>query len=146
MTAPLVLAVPSKGRLQEESRAVFVRAGLDIVQAGNVRSYRGSIARVPGVEVAYLSAPEIAREIGVGAVHLGITGRDQVEESVADWKDKADFTLPLGFGHCQVVGQSEESAAYNSSTACQLTSGVGRIGRDALGHLAIHNLAGALSR
>jgi ATP phosphoribosyltransferase len=103
MSAALLLAVPSKGRLQEEARAVFTRAGLDIVQAGNVRSYRGSIARIPGVEIAFLSAPEIAREIGAGAVHLGITGRDQVEESVADWKEKADLTVPLGFGHCNVV-------------------------------------------
>jgi ATP phosphoribosyltransferase len=103
MTSPLVIAVPSKGRLQEESRAVFLRAGLDIVQSGNVRSYRGLISRISGVEVAFLSAPEIAREIGAGAVHLGITGRDQIEEGVADWKDKTDFTVPLGFGYCDVV-------------------------------------------
>ncbi len=103
MTGPLILAIPSKGRLMEDSRAAFAKAGLDIVQSGNMRSYRGTIAGIPSVEIAFLSAPEIAREIGVGAVHAGVTGRDQVEESVADWKDKADFTGPLGFGRCDVV-------------------------------------------
>jgi ATP phosphoribosyltransferase len=103
MTSPLVIAVPSKGRLMEDSRAAMAKAGLDLVKEGNARSYRGTIAGLAGAEVAFLSAPEIAREIGFGAVHLGITGRDQVEESVADWKNKVDFTRPLGFGHCKVV-------------------------------------------
>jgi ATP phosphoribosyltransferase len=103
MTAPLVLAIPSKGRLMENTRDFFARSGLDVLQAGNLRSYRGTIAGLAGVEVAFLSAPEIAREIGAGAVHAGVTGRDQVEESVADWKAKADFTMPLGFGRCDVV-------------------------------------------
>jgi ATP phosphoribosyltransferase len=103
MTAPLILAIPSKGRLMEDSRAAFAKGGLEIVTSGNARSYRGMIAGIPGVEIAFLSAPEIAREIGAGAVHAGVTGRDQVEESVADWKDKADFTEPLGFGRCDVV-------------------------------------------
>jgi len=103
MSAPLVLAIPSKGRLQEESRAVFSRAGLEIVQTGNARSYRGTLTGFDDVEIAFLSAPEIAREIGAGAVHAGITGRDQVEESLTDWERRADFTLPLGFGRCDVV-------------------------------------------
>ena len=103
MTTPLVIAIPSKGRLQEDARAYFSRAGLEIVQAGNARSYRGSITGIAGVDIAFLSAPEIAREIGFGAVHLGVTGRDQVEESISDWAARADFTAPLGFGRCDVV-------------------------------------------
>jgi ATP phosphoribosyltransferase len=103
MSAPLVLAIPSKGRLMENTRDFFGRCGLDVLQAGNMRSYRGTIDGLAGVEVAFLSAPEIAREIGAGAVHAGVTGRDQVEESVADWKAKAAFAMPLGFGRCDVV-------------------------------------------
>jgi ATP phosphoribosyltransferase len=103
VSAPLIIAIPSKGRLQKDSVDYFARAGLEIVQAGNARSYRGSIKGVAGVEIAFLSAPEIAREIGAGAVHLGVTGRDQVEESVTDWKVKADFTAGLGFGRCDVI-------------------------------------------
>jgi ATP phosphoribosyltransferase len=100
---PLVLAIPSKGRLQADAAARLSRAGFELKQSGAQRSYRGKLAGLAGVEVAYLSAPEIAREIGAGAVHLGITGRDQVEESVPDYVERAEFVMPLGFGHSDVV-------------------------------------------
>jgi ATP phosphoribosyltransferase len=100
MSAPLILAVPSKGRLQADATALFARAGLPLAP-GAKRSYRSRIESLPGVEVALLSAPEIAREIGAGKVHAGITGRDQVAESVGE--ARATLTLPLGFGRCDVV-------------------------------------------
>jgi ATP phosphoribosyltransferase len=103
MSAPLVIAIPSKGRLQADTAKFLAGTGLELRQSGAERSYRGSIAGVPGVEVAFLSAPEIAREIGAGAVHLGVTGRDQVEETVPDFAARTEFLLPLGFGYCKVV-------------------------------------------
>jgi ATP phosphoribosyltransferase len=103
MSGKLIIAVPSKGRLQQDAQAFFARSGLELVQAGGERRYRGAIAGFPSVEIAYLSAPEIAREIGAGAVHLGITGRDQVEETVNGFATKVEFLLPLGFGRCDVV-------------------------------------------
>lgn len=103
MSAPLVLAVPSKGRLQADSAARLATAGLEIVRSGASRSYRARIAGMAGIEVAFLSAPEIAREIGAGAVHLGITGLDQVEETVPGFAARTAVLLPLGFGGCDVV-------------------------------------------
>ncbi|MBZ9934720.1 ATP phosphoribosyltransferase [Mesorhizobium sp. BR1-1-16] len=103
MTAPLVLAVPSKGRLQENANAFFTRAGLPVQQAGSERSYRGSITGLGDVEIAYLSASEITRELAAGTVHLGVTGRDLVEEEVPDFAERLDLVLPLGFGHADVV-------------------------------------------
>ncbi|MBN8996782.1 MAG: ATP phosphoribosyltransferase [Rhizobiales bacterium] len=103
MTAPLILAVPSKGRLQENTMAFFARAGLPLEQSGSARSYRGRVAGLRGVEVAFLSASEIAREIGAGAVHLGVTGRDQVEETVPDFASRTEMIAPLGFGHADCV-------------------------------------------
>jgi ATP phosphoribosyltransferase len=103
VTERLIVAVPSKGRLQENAAAFFARAGLDLVQAGSDRSYRGRIAGLADVEVAFLSAAEIAREVAAGSAHLGVTGRDQVEETVGDWQAKVDLVLPLGFGQCDVV-------------------------------------------
>jgi ATP phosphoribosyltransferase len=103
MSGPLILAIPSKGRLQAATQEFFARVGLAIVPSGSARSYRGRIEGIVGVEVAYLSAPEIAREIGAGVVHAGVTGRDQVEETVADFDTRADFVAPLGFGRCDVV-------------------------------------------
>ena len=103
MTSALIIAAPSKGRLQAESAAFFARAGLTLEQAGSARSYRGRVAGLAHVEVAYLSAPEIAREIGAGAVHVGVTGRDQVEETVADFTARTETIAALGFGRCDVV-------------------------------------------
>ena len=41
MTAPFVLAVPSKGRLQENAEAFFTRAGLSLAKPRGARDYRG---------------------------------------------------------------------------------------------------------
>ena len=60
---PLVLAVPSKGRLQENATAFFARAGLEFMQGRGARDYRGAIVDLPGVEVAYLSASEIVGQL-----------------------------------------------------------------------------------
>ena len=43
MSAPLVLAVPAKGRLQENAEAFFARAGLTLVKPRGARDYRGAI-------------------------------------------------------------------------------------------------------
>ena len=57
-SAPLVLAVPSKGRLQENAFSFFSRAGLNFVQGRGARDYRGVLREIPGVEVAFLSASD----------------------------------------------------------------------------------------
>ncbi|MBV9076335.1 MAG: ATP phosphoribosyltransferase, partial [Methylobacteriaceae bacterium] len=61
--APLVVAVPSKGRLQENAAAFFGRAGLAFTQARGVRDYRGAIAGLPEIEVHFLSAAEIVTQL-----------------------------------------------------------------------------------
>jgi len=70
MTVPFVLAVPSKGRLQENAEAFFTRAGLTLAKPGGARDYRGTIPGLDNVEIAYLSASEIAANLARGAVHL----------------------------------------------------------------------------
>lgn len=101
--APLVLAVPSKGRLQENATAFFGRAGLKFVKSRGERDYRGTIAGVEGAEVAFLSASEIVSQLASGAAHLGITGEDLVREQVADADSAVEMLTPLGFGHANVV-------------------------------------------
>ena len=61
--APLVLAVPSKGRLQENAEAFFTRAGLSLAKPRGARDYRGTIMGLDNVEIAYLSASEIASQL-----------------------------------------------------------------------------------
>jgi len=99
----LVLAVPSKGRLQENANAFFKRAGLTVVQGRGARDYRGTLAELPNVEVAFLSASEIVQQLATGAVHMGVTGEDLVREQIADPESKIELLTPLGFGHANVV-------------------------------------------
>jgi ATP phosphoribosyltransferase len=101
--APLVLAVPSKGRLQENATAFFGRAGLKFVKSRGERDYRGTIAGVEGAEVAFLSASEIVAQLASGAAHLGITGEDLVREQLADADAAVEMLTPLGFGNANVV-------------------------------------------
>jgi ATP phosphoribosyltransferase len=103
MSGPLLLAVPSKGRLQENVHAFFARAGMPLVQSRGARDYRGTIAGVPGVEVLYLSASEIAGELGRGAAHFGVTGEDLIRESVPEPDRRVLLLQKLGFGGANVV-------------------------------------------
>ena len=101
---PLILAVPSKGRLQENAAAFFARAGLvfDASPAG-----RAIIAaRSPACRTSrslFLSASEIVSQLAAGAAHLGITGEDLVREQIADADEAVELLTPLGFGHANVV-------------------------------------------
>ena len=99
----LVIAVPAKGRLQESAEAFFARAGLKLVKPRGARDYRGAVEGVEGIEVAYLSAAEIAQQLAQGAIHLGITGEDLVREMIADDDAKVVLIEGLGFGFANVV-------------------------------------------
>lgn len=103
MTRKLIVATPSKGRLQENASAFFARAGLELTQGRGARDYRGAIAGLEGAEVAYLSASEITGRLARGDVHFGITGEDLVREEIADPESKVELLAPLGFGHANVV-------------------------------------------
>ncbi|SOE18366.1 ATP phosphoribosyltransferase catalytic subunit [Hoeflea halophila] len=99
----LTVALPSKGRMKDDAIAVFARAGLTVMAIGNDRSYRGRIEGIDGVEVAFLSASEIARELGAGAVDFGVTGEDLVREGLSRADERVEISARLGFGNADVV-------------------------------------------
>jgi ATP phosphoribosyltransferase len=99
----LVVAVPSKGRLQENAQAFFARAGLTLLQPRGARDYRGTIAEIDNVEIAYLSAAEITSQLATGAAHLGVTGEDLVREMIPDAEKRVVMVEKLGFGYADVV-------------------------------------------
>ena len=99
----LTVALPSKGRMKDDAIAVFARAGLTVSAIGNDRSYRGRIEGIEDVEVAFLSASEIARELGAGAVDFGVTGEDLVRESLPRADERVEIAARLGFGNADVV-------------------------------------------
>ena len=105
MTSPgkLIVAAPSKGRLQENAAAFFARAGLELTQGRGARDYRGTLNGVDNVEVAFLSASEITSRLANGDVHLGVTGEDLVRETIADADKRIELLAPLGFGGANVV-------------------------------------------
>jgi ATP phosphoribosyltransferase len=103
VSAPLILAVPSKGRLQQNAEAFFARAGLELVKPRGARDYRGAIAGFDDVEIAYLSAAEITTQLSQGAAHLGITGEDLIREMIPQSEESVILIAGLGFGFANVV-------------------------------------------
>jgi ATP phosphoribosyltransferase len=99
----LTLALPSKGRLKEEAMAVLAKAGLAVVAPKDERRYRARIDGRDDIEVAFLSASEISRELGQGTVDLGVTGEDLIRETIPDWQARVKIGARLGFGHADVI-------------------------------------------
>lgn len=99
----ITIGLPSKGRMKEESSAILERAGMKISAIGNDRSYRARVEGRDDIEIAYLSASEIAREIGNGTVDFGVTGEDLVREGLDNADGRVEFCARLGFGHADVV-------------------------------------------
>ena len=107
--APLVIGLPSKGRLMEKAAALFEAGGHPIRRIGSDRGYRGMIEGLDDVEVAFLSASEIARHLKSGKIDAGITGEDLLQETIPDWQARVKVLVPLGFGHADVVVAVPES-------------------------------------
>jgi ATP phosphoribosyltransferase len=103
MSAALVLAVPSKGRLQEQAQEYFADAGMRLRQAAGARGYRATMEGFPDIDVRLLSASEIASAIIAGDAHLGITGEDLLREQATELEKSIALVKPLGFGFANVV-------------------------------------------
>jgi ATP phosphoribosyltransferase len=103
MSAPLVIAVPAKGRLQDNTEAFFARAGMALQKPRGARDYRGTIANFEGVEIAYVSASEIAASLAQGGVHFGVTGEDLVRETMPRPQERVVLLRGLGFGFANVA-------------------------------------------
>jgi ATP phosphoribosyltransferase len=100
---PLTLAIPSKGRLMEATENLLAKAGHAIVRGTSNRGYWGSLKGMDGIEVAFLSASEIAHHLATGKIDAGITGEDLLRETVAPDDASVAVALRLGFGPANVV-------------------------------------------
>jgi ATP phosphoribosyltransferase len=103
MSDPLIIAVPSKGRLKEQVEAWLSDCGLDLKLAGGSRGYMAALKGHPDVQVRLLSAGDIAEALDAGEVHLGVTGEDLLRERGGDIESRVRLLRALGFGRADLV-------------------------------------------
>ncbi len=99
----LRIALPNKGRLAQDARALFADAGLEAQTSGE----RVLTASLGGeFEAIFVRAADIPEFVADGAADVGVTGWDLVSESGREMREMLD----LGFGACRiVVAATEES-------------------------------------
>ena len=106
---PLILALPSKGRLKEQAEAWLADCGFPVQAAGGARGYRAAIDKLPDVQVQLLSASDIAAAVDAGEVHLGVTGEDLLRERGEGVDARVMLLRALGFGRADVVVAAPKS-------------------------------------
>ena len=95
----LILALPSKGRLKEQTEAWLADCGAPLKVSGGTRGYQAALTGFPGVEVRLVSAGDIAAALAAGEAHLGVTGEDLLAESGG----AALPLLALGYGRADLM-------------------------------------------
>lgn len=106
----LILAIPSKGRLKEQTDKYLREAGFKLKQIGGDRAYSAELKGVEGVEMRLMSASEIARGVLNGEIHLGVTGEDLLREKApAKLEDDVHLLKALGFGHAKLIVAAPQS-------------------------------------
>ncbi len=99
----LMLAIPSKGRLKEQTEAFFADCGLKLKQVGGERGYSAVLEGAPGIQIMLLSASEIAKGLLDGTLHLGVTGEDLLREHADSFDSQVHLLRALGFGYADMV-------------------------------------------
>jgi len=115
----ITLALPSKGRLKEKALEVLENAGLSVILPKDQRHYRAQVKGDSKIDILFLSASEIARELGYGSVDLGVTGEDLIRETLSSADERVQIEARLGFGHADVVVAVPE-VWYDVSTMADL--------------------------
>ncbi|TWU62695.1 MULTISPECIES: ATP phosphoribosyltransferase [Crateriforma] len=95
-TDTLRIGIPSKGRLSELAEDLLTQAGLRFR-----RQNRGLFARVAGlpIDLIFLRTDDIPTLCAEGAIDMGVTGSDLVEEADADVTTRMNF----GVGRCRLA-------------------------------------------
>lgn len=105
----LRIGLPSKGRLSDLAGDLLKQAGLHFR-----RQNRALFARVRGlpVDLTFLRTDDIPTLCAEGAIDMGITGSDLVDESEAD----VSIRMPLGVGSCRLaICVPEDSPAQSAA-------------------------------
>jgi ATP phosphoribosyltransferase len=95
MTDNLRIGIPSKGRLSELATELLNQAGLQFRR--QERTLFALVKQLP-VDIIFLRTDDIPVLCAEGAIDLGITGSDLVEES----RVEVDTRMALGVGRCRL--------------------------------------------
>lgn len=92
----LRIGIPSKGRLSEIAGDLLQQSGLSFR-----RQNRGLFAKVSGlpIDLIFLRTDDIPTLCAEGAIDMGITGSDLVDESAAEIETR----MKLGVGRCRLA-------------------------------------------
>lgn len=99
----LIIAIPNKGRLEQDTQKIFSSYNMEITRGKGDREYSGKIMELSGVDVVFLSPKEITLELLKGTIDLGVTGLDLVHENIYDTENNVAMAHNLGFGFADVV-------------------------------------------
>jgi ATP phosphoribosyltransferase len=92
----LRIGIPSKGRLSELATELLLQAGLNFRRQD--RSLFARVSSMP-VEITFLRTDDIPTLCAEGAIDLGITGSDLVQEANAE----VQVRMKLGVGRCRLA-------------------------------------------
>jgi ATP phosphoribosyltransferase len=95
------LALPSKGRLEQDATEFMEACGLKIYKP-NPRQYQATIPAIPKLSVLFQRPGDIVVGVRQGSLDFGITGLDMVEEK----RVNGEIIIlhdALGFGHCSLA-------------------------------------------
>ena len=102
----LRIAVQSKGRLFEDTMALFAEA--DIKLSTSKRTLLTQSSNFP-IEVLFLRDDDIPQSVASGVADLGIVGENEFVER----KEKADIIYRLGFSKCRLSLAVQKEEEYN---------------------------------
>ena len=102
----LRIAVQSKGRLFEDTMALFAEA--DIKLSTSKRTLLTQSSNFP-IEVLFLRDDDIPQSVASGVADLGIVGENELVER----KEKADIIYRLGFSKCRLSLAVHKEEEYN---------------------------------
>ncbi len=77
--------------------------GINLVRSDSDREYAGYIEGITSVQLIFLSASEIPRELSSGRLHFGVTGTDVIQEKLVGFNRLVDPVSELGFGFADLI-------------------------------------------
>jgi len=97
------LGIPSKGRLMGQTFDWFSERGINLIRSESDREYAGHIEGIKNVQLIFLSASEIPRELSAGRLHFGVTGNDVIQEKLVRFNQLVKPISELGFGFADLI-------------------------------------------